>query len=79
MKYQICLEYQFPKRLELLGITCHQLSEVTAHPSTLAGLELAKYVLLGLVDNKSVEKLAKDFDNDVRYINGIVDFLKNNR
>jgi hypothetical protein len=29
-----------------------------------------------LVDNQSLEKLAEEFDNDVRFINGIVDFLK---
>jgi hypothetical protein len=29
-----------------------------------------------LVDNQSLEKLAEEFDDDVRFINGIVDFLK---
>ncbi len=29
-----------------------------------------------LVDNQSVEKISEDFDGDVRFINGIVDFLK---
>ena len=28
-----------------------------------------------LVDNQSLEKLAEEFDDDVRFINGIVDFL----
>ena len=47
------------------------------HISTLTGLELAKFVLLRLVDNQnSVEIVAKDFDNDVRFILGEVDFLK---
>ena len=32
-----------------------------------------------LVDNQSVEKLAEDFDDDVRFINGVVDFLKDIR
>jgi hypothetical protein len=45
--------------------------------SKLSGLELAKYVLLRLVDNHdSVEKVAKDFDNDVRFILGEIDLLK---
>jgi hypothetical protein len=47
------------------------------HISTLTGLELAKYVLKRLVDNHdSVERVAEDFDNDVQFILGIVDFLK---
>ena len=32
-----------------------------------------------LVDNQSVEKISEDFDNDVRFINGVVDFLKDIR
>jgi hypothetical protein len=32
-----------------------------------------------LVDNQSVEKLAEDFDDDVRFINDVVDFLKDIR
>jgi hypothetical protein len=28
-----------------------------------------------LVDNQSVEKISEDFDNDVRFINGVVNFL----
>jgi hypothetical protein len=32
-----------------------------------------------LVDNQSVEKISEDFDGDVRFINGIVDFLKDIR
>jgi hypothetical protein len=45
--------------------------------SKLSGLELAKYVLLRLVDNHdSVEKVAEDFDNDVRFILGEIGFLK---
>jgi hypothetical protein len=47
------------------------------HISTLTGLELAKYVLKRLVDNHdSVERVAEDFDNDVRFILGVIDFLK---
>ena len=43
----------------------------------LTGLELAKYILLRLVDNnESIEQLAEDFDNDVRFIDGVVMFLK---
>ena len=43
----------------------------------LTGLELAKYILLRLVDNnESIEQLAEDFDNDVRFIDGVVKFLK---
>jgi hypothetical protein len=29
-----------------------------------------------LVDNQSLEKLAEEFDDDIRFINSIVDFLK---
>jgi hypothetical protein len=54
-------------------------SEEIAHPSTLAGLKLAKYVLMRLVDNQSLEKLAEELDDDVRFINGIVDFLNDIR
>ena len=32
-----------------------------------------------LVDNQSVEKISEDFDNDVRFITGVVDFLKDIR
>ena len=32
-----------------------------------------------LVDNQSVERLAEDFDDDVRFITGVVDFLKDIR
>jgi hypothetical protein len=43
----------------------------------LTGLELAKYILLRLVyNNESIEQLAEDFDNDVRFINSVVKFLK---
>jgi hypothetical protein len=43
----------------------------------LTGLELAKYIMLRLVDNhESIEQLSKNFDNDVRFINRVVDFLK---
>ena len=42
----------------------------------MAAVELAKYVLAKLVDIQSIEKLAEEFDGDVRFINGVVDFLK---
>jgi hypothetical protein len=46
----------------------------------LTGLELAKYILLRLVyNNESIEQLAEDFDNDVRFINSVVKFLKDVR
>jgi hypothetical protein len=46
----------------------------------LTGLELAKYILLRLVyNNESIEHLAEDFDNDVRFINSVVKFLKDVR
>jgi hypothetical protein len=48
-----------------------------AHLIELAGLELAKYIVLRLVDNhESIEQLSENFDNDVRFINRVVDFLK---
>jgi hypothetical protein len=43
----------------------------------LGGLELAKYILLRLVvQNESIERLTQDFDNDTRFINGVVKFLQ---
>ena len=39
-------------------------------------MELAKYVLARLADNQSIEKLAEEFDNDVPFINGVIEFLK---
>lgn len=46
----------------------------------LTGLELAKYILLRLVyNNESIEYLAEDFDNDVRFINSVIKFLKDVR
>jgi len=43
----------------------------------LGGLELAKYILLRLVvQNDSIERLAQDFDNDTRFINGVVKYLQ---
>ena len=48
-----------------------------AHLIELTGLELAKYIMLRLVDNQeSIEQVSKIFDNDVRFINRVVDFLK---
>jgi hypothetical protein len=43
----------------------------------LTGRELAKFILLRLVNNnESIEQVAEDFDNDVRFIDGVVKFLK---
>jgi hypothetical protein len=45
-----------------------------AHLIELTGLELAKYIILRLVDNhESIEQLSENFDNDVRFINRVVD------
>ena len=42
----------------------------------LTGLELAKYIMLKLVDNReSIEQVSENFDNDVRFINRVIDFL----
>lgn len=47
------------------------------HQMELTGLELAKYIILRLVDNhESIEHLSKDFDNDVWFIERVVKFLK---
>jgi hypothetical protein len=36
-----------------------------------------KYILLRLVvHNESIERLAQDFDNDTRFINGVVKYLQ---
>ena len=48
-----------------------------AHLIELTGLELAKYIMLRLVDNhESIEQLSQNFENDVRFVNRVVDFLK---
>jgi len=48
-----------------------------AHLMELTGLELAKYIMLRLVYNhESIEHLSKNFGNDVRFIERVVDFLK---
>ena len=48
-----------------------------AHLIELTGLELAKYIMLRLVDNhESIKELSENFDNDVRFISRVVDFLK---
>lgn len=48
--------------------------------NTLSGLELAKYVLLRLVnDHDSVEKIAENSDNDKQLITEVVKFLNDIR
>ena len=43
----------------------------------LTGLEMAKFIILRLVENnESIEQLAEDFENDVRFITRVVTFLK---
>jgi hypothetical protein len=43
----------------------------------LTGLELAKYILLRLVDNnETIEQVAVDIENDVRFVTRVVKFLK---
>jgi predicted transcriptional regulator len=45
--------------------------------STLTGLDLARHVLMRLVDNhEGIERVTEDFDNDTRFILGVIDFLK---
>jgi hypothetical protein len=47
------------------------------HLMEITGLELAKYILLRLVNNReSIEQLAEDFENDVRFIERIVKFFQ---
>jgi hypothetical protein len=44
---------------------------------TLTGLELAKYISLRLVNNNAtIEQVAVDFENDVRFVTRVVKFLK---
>jgi hypothetical protein len=44
---------------------------------TLTGLELAKYISLRLVNNNTtIEQVALDFENDVRFVTRVVKFLK---
>ena len=46
----------------------------------LTGLEMAKFIILRLVENnESIEQLAEDFENDVRFITRVVTFLKDIR
>lgn len=52
------------------------LSGYDTHLRALSGLELAKYVLARLVDSQSIEELAREFDNDFRFIKGVIEFLK---
>ncbi len=52
------------------------LDEQNIQSSKFAAVELAKYVLAKLVDIQSIEKLAEEFDNGVRFINGVIEFLK---
>jgi predicted transcriptional regulator len=48
--------------------------------NTLSGLELAKFVLLRLVnDHDSIENIAEKFDNDKRLISEVVKFLNDIR
>jgi hypothetical protein len=46
------------------------------HPNTLSGLELAKFVLIRLVEDQNVKRIAEKFGNDIQFINDIVEFLK---
>ncbi len=42
----------------------------------LSGLELAKHVLIRFTkDQESIERIAEDFDDDRKFILGVVDFL----
>jgi hypothetical protein len=41
----------------------------------LAGLELAKYILLRLTAGETIENMARKFDNNKEFISGIVDFF----
>lgn len=51
------------------------INEYNTRINTSIALELAKHVLVKLVDGQSVESLVEEFDNDTRFINGIVEFL----
>lgn len=43
----------------------------------LVGIELAKYIVLRLVNNnESIEKVSEDFDNDIHFISRVVKFLE---
>jgi hypothetical protein len=45
-------------------------------PRVLSSLELAKYVLLRLTNNRdTIKKIAEDLDDDEYFISGVVDFL----
>ena len=39
--------------------------EYSTYSRMLGGLELAKYVLMRIVDNQSIEKISEDFDDDI--------------
>jgi hypothetical protein len=46
---------------------------INAHE--LRGLELAKYVLLRLLDRKTIEGIAGNFDNSKKFVSETVDLL----
>ena len=46
---------------------------INAHE--LSGLELAKYVLLRLIDGKTIEDIAENFDNNKKLVSETVEFL----
>ena len=49
-------------------------------PNTTSGRDLARYILMRLIDNhEEIEKMEEDFYNDPQIILGIVDFFKDVR
>jgi hypothetical protein len=71
--------------LHASGIVCHinggqdgeytAVDECNVRTGALAALEVAKYVLVRLVEIQSIERLAEEFDDDTRFIDGVVKFL----
>ena len=51
------------------------LDEYNTRINTSIALDLAKYVLVKVVNGQSAKRLVEEFDNDTRFINGIVEFL----
>jgi hypothetical protein len=49
--------------------------EVNTQIKTIIALQVARYVLVKLVDGHSVESLASEFDNDTSFIDGVIEFL----
>jgi|GEM_PF-1583977 predicted transcriptional regulator len=49
--------------------------DLIINANELSGLELAKYVLLRLIDGETIEDIAKNFDNNKKFVSETLDLL----